>query len=165
MQRHHFGPDLPKLAGLSDHDLFAMAHISSNLPSDPDIGRLRETTTLAAKLSLVGLHCSGVNPVSGHRLPCSASSPSNPMTTGGSVISRKASRTARPTSVAKAHGIENTDQTPLPSQGLAPALVLPIAVKSNNRFSLVLDQIYKAKVGGKSLRWCNIETRKDISIL
>ena len=102
---------MPKSASLSDQDLFAIAHLSSNLPSDLDIDRLRETTTSAAKFSLAGFHRSGVAPTSDHYLPCSASSPSGPTTTGGSVISQKAGRRARPISVAKAHRVENTVQS------------------------------------------------------
>jgi hypothetical protein len=53
--------------------------------------------------------------------------------------------------VANAHGIKDAIQLSLPRQGLAPALVLPIAMKPNNPFGFVFYVVHKAKVGRKSI--------------
>jgi hypothetical protein len=42
--------------------------------------------------------------------------------------------------------------------------MLSISVKPNDFFGLVLYQIHKAKIGSKSIRWCDGEMRKDISV-
>ena len=157
---------MPKLAGLSDHDIFAISHLAGDLSSNLHIGRLGETTSSAAKLSLMGLHCSSVHPTCGHHLSRHVSPSSGPvsMATRGVVVSRKAGRRARPISITKTHCFKDMVQLPLPSQGLALALVLSITVKSNNLFSFVFYQVHKAKIGGKRIRRCDDETRKDISV-
>ena len=63
-KHYHFGPDLPKSAGLSDHDLFAIAHLASNLAFDLHVSGFHRATSSGAKLSLVGLYGSSARSMS-----------------------------------------------------------------------------------------------------
>jgi hypothetical protein len=50
-KHYHFGLDLPKAAGLLDHDFFAVSHLSGHLPPHPHISRLYKQPSSAAKSS------------------------------------------------------------------------------------------------------------------